>query len=532
MQRNLLLIGVNSKYTHSNLAIRYISAYANIPFFECTINDDIFSVYSKLIEKQADVFCFSVYIWNVEFVTKLCKMLYSARPYLKIIFGGPEAGYDKEALFEKHNWLFGVCTGEGEDCFLSLKQGESLENIPNLSYRENNKIKVNSLLKTDLNKVKFPYQKSDVEGDLKNRIIYFETSRGCLFNCAYCLSSNEGKTRTFPMEYVKDGLKFFMDNQVPLVKFVDRTFNENNERATEIVSFILENNKVTRFHFEIAPQLLTEEFINLCAKKPEFFQFEMGIQTTNLDTMKAIKRSCDLNKTAEKILSVPKSIHQHLDLIAGLPYETIDSFKEGFNYVYALKPHMLQVGFLKLLKHTNLMNDGKEYGIVTTEFPPYEVLCTNSMKAETIIKLKHLENAVDRIYNSGAFNKTLENIKIDNAFDFYMELGDKLYKKEYSAPLSRTALYEFMYENFPKMKKSLAVDFLNNNRKAALPECFTDSSENAKQIHKLLSKHEKFNGKKFRLIFASDCIFSVTEDSVTEVTELIREFSLQDQYHE
>ena len=245
MERNILLVGVNSKYTHSNLAVRYMSKYANVPFFECTINDDIFSVYRKLLEKSADFLCFSVYIWNVEFVIKLCCMLHTANPNLKIIFGGPEAGYDKSNMFALYPWLFGICTGEGEEFISALKTKNSLQDVPNLSFRDENKIIENEIVKTDLSKIRFPYTKEELETVLKNRIVYFETSRGCIFNCSYCLSSAEGKTRTFPMSYVKDGLKVFMDNKVPLVKLVDRTFNENNEQAIEIVEFIIKNNKST-----------------------------------------------------------------------------------------------------------------------------------------------------------------------------------------------------------------------------------------------------------------------------------------------
>lgn len=527
MERKILLVGVNSKYIHSNLAVRYMSAYADVPYFECTVNDDIFSVYRKIVETAPEYICFSVYIWNVEFITRLCGMLSVARSDLKIIFGGPEAGYDKENFFNKYEWLFGICTGEGEDFILNLKTEESLDDVVNLSYRKDGKIVVNPYVKTVLSKIKFPYTKSDFEGELKNRIVYFETSRGCLFNCSYCLSSNEGKTRTFPMEYVKSSLKFFMENKVPLVKLVDRTFNEDNERACRIVSYILENNICTRFHFEISPLLLTEEFINLCAKKPDYFQFEMGIQTTNSETMKAIRRSFNPEKVSEVISKIPRSIHQHLDLIAGLPHETFESFRNGFNFVYSLKPHMLQVGFLKLLNHTKMKADAQSYGIKTTEFPPYEVIQTESMSYSDIIKIKKLENAVDRIYNSNAFSETLNDLKINDAFEFYLEMGEELYKKEYGEPLSRASLYEFMYEKFPEMKKSLTVDFLKNNRKAVLPECFSDYEPNAKHIHKFLSKHPDFSGKKFRIVFASGCVFSVTEHGVTEITDIIREISLQ-----
>ena len=520
--RDILLVGINSKYIHSCLAVRYMSRYASVPFMEFSINDDIFSVYKKLLNKKVEFMCFSTYIWNIEYIKKICGMLHTAKPGLKIILGGPEAGYGKDELFENCEWLYGVVTGEGEEFIKALKQESDLTKIPNLSFRKDGKIAENNFVKTDLAKLEFPYTKEDLSGNLENRIVYFETSRGCLFNCSYCLSSAEGITRFFTIEYVKKSLKTFMDYKIPLVKFVDRTFNENNERAIEIVKFILENNKETRFHFEIAPQLLTKEFIDLCSKQPAWFQFEMGIQTTNVNTMKAIKRTYDLNKTAEKIKSIPEEIHCHLDLIAGLPYETITSFEEGFNYVYNLKPDMLQVGFLKLLKHTKMYTDADKFSIKTTNFPPYEVLSTDTISYDEMISLKNLESAVDRLYNSGAFKNTLDNLTMENPFEFYMELGQKLFEAEYNAPLSRTALYEFMYKIIPEHKKSLTIDFIKNNRKAKLPECFADEPHSQKDYHKILASISEFKDIKFRLIFASGSVFAITERDVIDVTDILQ----------
>ncbi|MBQ2968091.1 MAG: DUF4080 domain-containing protein [Clostridia bacterium] len=515
--RNLLLIGINSKYTHSNLAIRYMRAFANVPIVEYTINDDIFTVYRKMLEFDTEFFCFSVYIWNVDFVKRLCEMLFTARPEIKIIFGGPEAGYDKTHLFQSCPWLFGIITGEGEEAIKALADGKPFSLIPNLSYRKENGIEENALEKCDLSKLVFPYTKEELSTTLKNKILYFETARGCLFRCAYCLSSAEGKTRFFPMEYVKQGLMFFMENKAPLVKFVDRTFNENNERALEIIQFILEHNQCTRFHFEVAPQLLTDDFIRLCARSPETFQFEMGIQTTNKETMLAIHRPYEPEKTAEKIKKIPASIHQHLDLIAGLPLETLESIADGFNFVYALKPHMLQLGFLKLLKHTKMYDMAKDYNIRTTTFPPFEVLSTDSMSASDIILLKKVENAVDRIYNSGAFSETIALLNPENPFVFYKQLGEDLYREEFEAPMSRNDLYVFMYKHFPEHKKSLVIDFLKNNYKAKLPEIFTDEYPDAKQLHKKLSKSDTFKDIKFRLVFAADSVFAISENCVTEI---------------
>lgn len=514
MKRKVLVVAANSKYSHSSLALRYFRENSGCDIFECSINDNIFDVYSQLYETDYEVLCFSVYIWNVEFILKLIPMIKNVKPDLKIIFGGPEAGYNAEEILKKHNYIDGVIMGEGEQAISKIVEGASEHDIPNYVYINDGEIVYNEQVKTNLSTMNFPYKKEDIES-LKNKIIYFETSRGCCFNCSYCLSSSEGKTRYFDMDYVKSGLDFFINNNIQLIKFVDRTFNENDERACEILSYIIEHNKNTKFHFEVSPLLLTENFCNLLEKAKDFVQLEIGIQTTNTDTMKSIRRVFETEKIRKNLSMIPKGVHTHMDLIAGLPHETLRTFKEGFDFVYSLKPDMLQLGFLKLLHNTKLKSEAENYDIKTTTFPPYEVISTKTLSAEEIILLKKTEKAVDRIYNSSAFKYTLEKLENVNAFTLFNKIGLKLDEKEKAGPVSRIELYDLMYELFgDDVKEELVTDFLMNNPKAPLPQPFSDVGTDMKKFHKMLAKTDKFKDVKFRVEAACGKFFVVYSGKV------------------
>ena len=503
--KKVCVVAINSKFAHSSLAVRYFREFSGCEIFECSINDDIFSVFSKLNEKDFEVLCFSTYIWNIEYALRLASMIKSTRESV-IIFGGPEAGYNSKNVLQQNSFIDGVVIGEGEYAIKALCEGKDFEEIPNLVHRNGE----NQVAFVDLSLLKFPYRKEDLK-ELENRIIYFETSRGCIFNCSYCLSSSQGKTRFFDMEYVKKGIDFFVENNVRLVKFVDRTFNENDDRACEILEYIIKSTKGTHFHFEIAPQLLSDRFISLLEKASDFVQVEAGIQTTNFETMKAISRVYDLEKVKERIMKIPKKVHLHTDLIAGLPYETYETFKAGFDYAYSMKPDMLQLGFLKLLHNTRLKNEADKYGIVTTNFAPYEVLATNTLPKEEIIKLKRCENAVDRIYNSKAFENTLT--LIEKPFETFEEIGEKLWQKEKEAPLSKTALYVFLYEYFgEKSKLMLVKDFLQNNEKTTLPEGLKETVE--KDVFRDFCQREEYMGKRIRVEKVDDCYLILCEKDI------------------
>lgn len=462
-----VLVAFNARFSHSSLALRYIKTYnieKNIEIAEYTINDQIYHAYSDLLKRKGDMYCFSVYIWNIEITLKVAQMLKKAKPDVIITFGGPECSYCTEELFEKHVFLDYVMCGEGE--VISGKLIDALENgqnvnIKGVATRDNPSVIADCV---DLATVPFPY---DCFDELKNKIIYFETSRGCPFRCSYCLSSIEKGMRYFPMEYVKKGFDKFFENNVPLVKLIDRTFNADSKRAVEIINYIIENSKCTKVHFEIDPGILTEELINVLAGAPkDLFQLEMGIQSANPHTLKAVNRNDKLTAVAENIAKLKKAdnMHIHLDLIAGLPYEDYNSFKNSFNYVYSLKPDMLQLGFLKVL-HGTPIEENRD--IVYADFPPYEVISTKWISAEEICRLKLIDKAVDAINNSGVFTRTLNKLVKNNAFEFFEKISvifdtNKIY--------SRFDLYTELYKIFGDIVyEELCLDFLENSPNRPMP---------------------------------------------------------------
>lgn len=499
--RKVCIAAINSKYSHSSLALRYFKVFSGCKIFEASINDDMYKTYCQLISLDIDILGFSTYIWNIEYTVKLASMLKETKPALTIIFGGPESGYNAEETLKKYDFVDAVISGEGEMAVKELCDGKPFSETPNLIYRQDDKILSNETCAVDLSLIKFPYTKEDLEL-LKNKIIYFETSRGCIYNCSYCLSSSQGKTRYFDMNYVLDGINFFIENKVPLVKFVDRTFNDNNERACTILRHIVDKNISTHFHFEIAPQLITDEFCEILSKANGFIQIEAGIQTLNPDTMKAIKRIYNPNKVKENISKIPKSVHIHTDLIAGLPFETLESFKKGFDYAYSMKPDMLQLGFLKLLHNTKLKSEAHLYNIKTTSFAPYEVLSTDTLTAVEIMSLKKTEKALDKYYNSGIFKRTLKHLD-EKPFEFFSSVGEKLWEIEKTAPLSKNGLYLLLYNLYgEKIKLSLCLDYIENNPKTHLPDELSDKTANFHDIFKHFCSLEEYANKKIQLFCA------------------------------
>ncbi len=514
MSSRVLVIGVNSKYVHTNLAIRYFRENAGCDIFECSINDNIFDVYSKLLEMDYEIFAFSVYIWNRDFCCNLIKMIKASKD-VTIIAGGPEASFGVEDFFALCPQCDGICSQEGESTFIALEKGVKLQDAPNMIFKNHK----TECVQFPLERMKFPYKKEDLNNA---KILYFETSRGCIFNCSYCLSSAMGKTRYFTDEYVFNGIDFFIENNVPLVKLVDRTFNDNDERCCKILEYIINHSKNTRFHFEIAPMLITKRFISLCKKAGNLIQLEIGIQTVNHDTMKAINRIYNLDKVRDNILKIPKTVHTHIDIIAGLPFDTKDTIKDAFNYVYSLNPNMLQLGFLKILKGTKMSESSELFGIKTTSFPPFEILSNNTVSAKEMKMFKLTEKAVDRIYNSGAFKNTVKKAERYDMYSFFEKIGIKLFELEYDAPLSRSGLYSAMLKILgAEYKEVLALDFLENNKKAYLPKEFTDEIPNIKELHNKMKKLEQFNNKKIRLTACCGKTYVICEDGYFDVTEVI-----------
>ena len=469
----ILLAACNAKYIHSNLAVYDLQAYASdyadhIVLKEYTINQQKDDIMRDIYLEHPDVVCVSCYIWNLSFVKELMADLIKILPGADFWAGGPEVSYDAEKFLTENSEFKGVMVGEGEETFKELagyyveKNPQDLKDMTGICYRDKDQIIHNGWRQImDLSSIPFIYK--DLS-EFKNRIIYYESSRGCPFSCSYCLSSIDKKLRFRDTETVKKELQFFIDNKVPQVKFVDRTFNCKHDHAMAIWKYINEHdNGVTNFHFEISADLLREEELQeMSTMRPGLIQLEIGVQSTNPDTIKAIHRTMDFEKLkgiVDRIHSFG-NIHQHLDLIAGLPYEDYDSFRHSFNDVYALKPQQLQLGFLKVLKGSNMMEMCREYDIVYKTQEPYEVLSTKWLDYDHVLKLKTVENMVEVYYNSGQFQNTLEYLEkfFPDAFSIYERLGSFYMEKGYG-DISHTRMrrYEILLEFLEDMPE-ISVD--------------------------------------------------------------------------
>ena len=473
----ILLAACNAKYIHSNLAVYDLQAYASdyadhIVLKEYTINQQKDDIMRDIYLEHPDVVCVSCYIWNLSFVKELMADLIKILPGADFWAGGPEVSYDAEKFLTENSEFKGVMVGEGEETFKELagyyveKNPQDLKDMTGICYRDGDQIIHNGWRQImDLSSIPFIYK--DLS-EFKNRIIYYESSRGCPFSCSYCLSSIDKKLRFRDTETVKKELQFFIDNKVPQVKFVDRTFNCKHDHAMAIWKYINEHdNGVTNFHFEISADLLREEELQeMSTMRPGLIQLEIGVQSTNPDTIKAIHRTMDFEKLkgiVDRIHSFG-NIHQHLDLIAGLPYEDYDSFRHSFNDVYALKPQQLQLGFLKVLKGSHMMEMCREYGIVYKTQEPYEVLSTKWLDYDHVLKLKTVENMVEVYYNSGQFKNTLVFLEkyFDDPFRMYEALGRFYEKKGYSEiSHSRMRRYEILME-FAGEQKEIPSEALSD----------------------------------------------------------------------
>lgn len=411
-----LLVAVNAKYIHSNPAVYSLKRFAGeytdaVEIAEYTINNRMEDILEDIYRKKPDAIGFSCYIWNIGMVEKLMGELHKLLPKLPVFLGGPEVTYDADKLLRKYPYLTGIFIGEGEATFAQVvkyyvkKSPEFLEDIPGLMLRSGMTPERKPLNLTDV-----PFLYDDM-APFTNRIIYYETQRGCPFRCSYCLSSIDKTVRFRDIEVVKRELAFFLEKKVKQVKFVDRTFNCNHDHAMAVWQYLYEHdNGVTNFHFEIAGDILREDEIALVAKmRPGLVQFEIGVQSTNTDTLREIRRVMDIEKLKQVVaaLKAAHNVHIHLDLIAGLPYEDYDSFARSFDDVYAMEPEQLQLGFLKVLKGSYMAEMAESYGLVYTDYAPYEVLYTNWLSFTEICRLKRIEEMVEIYYNSGQFAHSL-----------------------------------------------------------------------------------------------------------------------------
>ena len=440
----MLLTAINAKYIHSNLAVYSLSAYAKkyaqpkrqdhntIEIAEYTINNYTDFILEGIYKAKPDVLCFSCYIWNISYVSELAQEFHKLCPHVPIWVGGPEVSYETEKFLKSHREITGVMIGEGEKTFTKLYEyyadgGADLSKIPGIAYRDGEQVHVTQSQETlDMSEIPFCYENV---GNFKNRIIYYESSRGCPFSCSYCLSSVEKQLRFRDTALVKQELLFFMQREVPQVKFVDRTFNCRHTHAMEIWTFIKEHdNGITNFHFEISADLLTEEELSLIGSmRPGLIQLEIGVQSTNEATILEIHRTMRLQRLKEVVKEIQGhgNIHEHLDLIAGLPYEDYDTFARSFDEIYALRPNQLQLGFLKVLKGSYMYEHANEYQILYHQRPPYEVLKTKWLDYSDVLRIKQVEEMLEVYYNSGQFEVTLKVLGAvyHSAFLMFQELG-------------------------------------------------------------------------------------------------------------
>ncbi|MDD4111931.1 MAG: DUF4080 domain-containing protein [Herbinix sp.] len=470
----ILLVAVNAKFIHTNLAVHSLKSFSgkykeHISIVQYSINHTNEEILRGIFREKADVVAFSCYIWNIGMISSIIKSLRKVQPQVKIWFGGPEVSYNPKDCLLKYKELDGIVVGEGEQTFYELIEyylgaGKEVEDIRGIAFKDsarrhssaskNEETTLATPARGFLSLDDIPFAYNDMES-LSNKIIYYESTRGCPYSCSYCLSSAQRGVRYRRIDLVKAELKTFLDYKVPQVKFVDRTFNCDKEHAMEIWRFIREyDNGITNFHFEITADLLSEEELDiLMSLRPGLVQLEIGVQTTNPDTMKAIKRKVDFYKLAANVRRIKDAhnIHQHLDLIAGLPLEDYSSFEKSFSDVYRLKPDQLQLGFLKVLKGSIIEEECKDYGIAYNNEPPYEVLYTNHLSYDEIIELKGICDMVEVYYNSGQFAYSMEFL--EHYFDSPMKLYASLYrfydkKGIYTLAHSRMRRYENLLKIF------------------------------------------------------------------------------------
>lgn len=485
---NIILTTLNSKFIHSALSIRYLKSYCkdinDIQLMEFTINQNLDYIAGEIYKRNPDIVGFSTYIWNRSETLKICEVLKIVKPEIKIILGGPEVSFDSKEILRDNLFLDFVIIGEGEIPFKKLiktiAKGEyDFSNIDGLAYRDEDKIIINqhSQLIDNLDLIPSPHD--NLGSDFKNKIVYYESSRGCPFNCQFCLSSTIKGVRYFSMDRVKDDLGKLIDANVMQVKFVDRTFNANKKYAMEIMNFIMDKDPENmNFHFEVTAHLMDREMLDFIKKaKPGLFQFEIGVQSTNEKTINAVGRVTDFDKLKDicKEIKENRNIHQHLDLIAGLPYEGYESFKRSFNDVYSIGPEKIQLGFLKLLKGSGLRKDKDKYGFKFLDIPPYEVLETDYIKYRDMLKLKGIEDLVEKYYNEELFKNTIFYIienKYKYPFDFFEELLEFWESKGYDKiSHSRNKLYKILWEfcnvkafkNLDTINELIKFDYIYNN---------------------------------------------------------------------
>ena len=499
--RKIVLVAVNAKYIHSNLAVYSLKAYADarlrrrkspasgtveIEIGEYTINQQPDGIMEDIYKRRPDLLCFSCYIWNIRMIRELLPELGKVLPDTEIWLGGPEVSYDPVRLLEQLPQVTGIMKGEGEETFAVLAERKTdpeadLADVEGITWRDSlGQIQDHPWRQPlDMDEIPFVYQDMT---DFRHRIVYYESSRGCPFSCSYCLSSIDKRLRFRSLQLVKKELQFFLDAGTGQVKFVDRTFNCRHDHALEIWKYISSHdNGVTNFHFEISADLLNgEELALIRSMRPGLIQLEIGVQSTNPETIKEIRRTMDLGRLEENVkrLREGRNVHQHLDLIAGLPQEDLESFSRSFDRVYALRPDQLQLGFLKVLKGSRMETMKEAYGLLCRDIPPYEVLSTRWLSYGDTLILKGVEEMTELYYNSGQFRTALELLerREPSPFALYRRLADFYEKRaldqmQHARAVRYEILLDFAGENWPEdteeLRERLIFDYyLRENAKS------------------------------------------------------------------
>lgn len=486
----ILLTAINSKFIHSNLAVRYLKAFTEDMDYiskirEFSINDRDEKVLEEIIKEKPDIVAFSTYIWNIEMVKRLSNLIKIVNSDIKILYGGPEVSYDSSNILKELNGDY-LIEGEGEKTyreFVEYTLGErDIKSIRGLYYKEGNEVIGNGNRPLmNMNEIVFPYK---MDENLDNKIVYYEASRGCPFNCKYCLSSTIHGVRFLDIERVKKELQFFIDKKVKLVKFVDRTFNCNFKFSTAIWEFLINAETNTQFHFEISADILKPQELELLRRAPkDRFQFEVGVQTTNDEVLNRINRFVNFSDIKEKVVELLeiKNIKQHLDLIAGLPGEDIVSFKKSFNDVYSIEPEEIQLGFLKLLRGSSMREEAEEYGMRYSPYPPYEIIATNDISYDELLTLKKVESMVDKYYNSQKFKNIIKMLVkcFDTPYDFYLALGNYFDSRGYFDRNIGNSEYYKVFLDFNNevtkldneiLRDIIKYDYLMFNKRRGMPE--------------------------------------------------------------
>ena len=531
----VVFVGINAKFSHTNIAIRYLNNelkdMVDSSFEEFTINEPLEKIVYELHKKDADVLMFSTYIWNIDYVRKVITSLKKIKPSYTIVLGGPEVSFGKESFLRANPACDYIIYGEGERAmkeFILYMQGElSIDEVHNLAYINDNRyIKTEEAPLIDMKDLSFPYEDEEA---LEHRTLYYEAQRGCPYRCSFCLSSAIKGLRYKPIDLVKMDLDRLIAMKPSIVKFIDRTFNSNEDFAINIIEHILENNKTnTKFHFEITLDRMSDRFYETLKKLPkDMVQFEIGLQSINPQTLKAIQRHNDLERIKEHSQMIKElgTIHQHIDLIAGLPYEGFESFKESFNYLYDFKIEKIQLGFLKMLKGSLVRSQEEAFGYEYTDYAPYEVLKNEFLSTNEIIELKKIDYVVDKIYNEGSFKRTLEILErvYASSFAMFEDLAnfidenygvDKTIKKE--------NLYRLVYE-FIKAKnilsdelvKALSLDYALNVKSQAPLDFMPFAKLRGDKLHSILRDEE------FRKTYLWKYIEEKNKDIVNKVAIIL-----------